>query len=197
MVSSIGKDELEVAIAALPVLYGIWKIAVRPVFRKVREVLHIVYEIQDRMKQLDSIIADLKPNGGSSLRDAIDRMERTTMATNQSQRAILDLLNAGFFLTDSAGQFVYVNRYWQHITGMPVDECLGSGWANAIAPEDRDKVFNEWKACAVEGRSFSSQFRIKHAGTGVIHWVVGHSVALRDGKGLLYGHIGTLIEEEP
>lgn len=75
-------------------------------------------------------------------------------------RWLCDEAPVGIFQTDAAGRCVYSNRHLQEMTGLTFDETLGDGWLQAIHPEDRERVFLEWKRKARRGQVISLEFRI-------------------------------------
>lgn len=188
------KDEIEIGIAALPVIWGLWKFVIKPSWKNLRESLTALRSIHTLHVAVDKLHSDLRPNGGSSLRDAVDRVEKMVTSTNTAQKAIMDLLSAGFFLTDATGDCIHVNRYWQQLTGIPLEEALGSGWMACLHPDDRDRVTSGWLTAAADGRVFTDNFRIINKGTNRVYRVNCHSIPLRDGSGHVYGHIGTIVD---
>lgn len=190
------KDELEILIAALPVSWAIWRYGIKPAFKNINESLVALQSIDTLHKRVQALQADLKPNGGSSLRDVVDRVENLVIAANTTQQAILDILDSGFFQTDSHGNYAYVNRYWLQLTGIPQEEAVGTGWLVCVHPDDRDKIQKDWSIAAEEGRAFSTAFRIINKNTNKESTVTCYSVPLRDNSGRVYGHIGSIVENQ-
>jgi len=109
-------------------------------------------------KQLDFVASELLPNGGSSVRDALNRIEHSVALTNERQRArMLDSVDM-VFETDSEGNCIWVNRTYARITNRLPAELLGHGWVNAIAAEDRNHVTEGWYTSTRENREFDMEF---------------------------------------
>src|SRR5438552_3769485 len=98
-------------------------------------------------------------------------------------------LPIGVFYSDAFGHCLYVNRRWQEITGLRVEECLGEGWKNAIEPQERQRVLAEWTART--GAKFVTEFPIAGIHTEP-RWVRFRMEPMCDRRGTLVGHAGTL-----
>lgn len=113
-------------------------------------------------------------------------------ASKERIRQLYRSLDVPVFETDKKGWRLYVNPAWTHLTGLPIDEARGEGWAEAVHPEDRDRVFEAWKL-AVEGeKAFTLVYRLRNVQTGVITDVRGSASPIHDGRGATVGWIGTL-----
>src|SRR4029453_10700005 len=70
---------------------------------------------------------------------------------------------------------------------------LGTGWLQAIHPEDRHRVVTLWKERVTAGRQFKAEYRFRRP-DGTITWVLGEGVAEKaDGPGLA-GYVGTVTD---
>ena len=105
------------------------------------------------------ILAELRPNGDSSMRDAVDRIEYRQAGFDAFLSAQLNVLDVAIFRTDAEGKVKYNNRKHQHLTGFSAGEVSGDGWVNVIHPIDRDMVFHKWKQAVESGIEFSEDIR--------------------------------------
>lgn len=62
----------------------------------------------------------------------------------------LDLAPIGIFLTDNNGLCTYVNKKYLELTGLSVEECVGTGWEKGLCDSERDRVVNEWYSYIVK-----------------------------------------------
>jgi PAS domain S-box-containing protein len=99
----------------------------------------------------------------------------------------------GIFQTDTAGQCLYVNQRWCTIAGQDAEQAMGDGWANALHPLDRERVFTEWQASAENNTPFQSEYRFKKS-DGTFAWVYGQATAVHDEQGELTGYVGTITD---
>ena len=99
----------------------------------------------------------------------------------------------GIFRTDPVGRCLSVNARWCEIAGCVPEEALGEGWAQALHPDDRDRVVEEWNRATHENRSHESRFRFQRP-DGAIAWVLGQALPERDIHGKITGFIGTVTD---
>ena len=97
------------------------------------------------------------------------------------------------FETNADGDCTFVNDCWLELSGIPYAEALGKGWAAAIHPDDRERVFVEWYAAAAEARRFVLDYRFVSR-AGAESWVSGSATALRSASGATTGYVGTLLD---
>ena len=65
----------------------------------------------------------------------------------------------GVFQADLHGACCYVNDRWSAIAGLPFEQALGDGWLQALHPEDRVRVFEEWQRSVAGDGPFNPEFR--------------------------------------
>ena len=150
-------------------------------------------EAAERWKLL---LAELRPNGGTSLRDAIARIE--TRQIKQAGRLDLIMLvlddQVSVYETDSAGECTWVSPAYCKVTGRTLDECLGLGWVVIIHQDDMPYVRAEWSSALADHRAFALRFRMVRA-DGQVFKVFSRARPLVNGKTIL-GWSGLLVVEE-
>jgi PAS domain S-box-containing protein len=99
----------------------------------------------------------------------------------------------GIFQTDARGDSVFVNERYCELTGRSPDQAAGTGWIEAIHPDDRDRVFTEWYDAAQNGREFKAEHRLQTP-DGRVLWVAGAAVPLKDAEGRVTQYLGTLTD---
>ncbi|HEY8846827.1 MAG TPA: PAS domain-containing protein, partial [Candidatus Limnocylindrales bacterium] len=107
--------------------------------------------------------------------------------------AILDAVPAVILETDAEGQLRFVNRRWQDYAGRSAESALGSGWAEAIHPGDRERLVAEWQAAVLASREFAIEFRFLRP-DGSTMWAAGHVSPIRAIDGSVTGYIGTVTD---
>jgi len=113
-------------------------------------------------KGVELLIAEMKPNGGSSLRDQINRIEGRQLYLDGRSKAMLNEDENGVFETTKDGNCTWVNRRMIRMTGRSFEELKGHGWMNTVHPDDRESVEEQWDSAKKENRSFMITYRLLH-----------------------------------
>lgn len=107
-------------------------------------------------------------------------------------RQLFRALDVPVFETDNNGWFRYVNPAWTRMTGLSIDESRGEGWAEALHPEDRNRVFETWESAIQQGKPFTAVYRFRHVQSEEVTEVRGSASPIHDGREAVVGWIGTL-----
>ena len=150
-------------------------------------VLFVICRSNSNIKK--RIDEHLSPNGGSSLRDAIDRIESKLSNLEGTQLAALDLNSegSGHFLSDKRGDLFWVSDKFAEVMDREREECLGAEWFKGISNADEVLVFNNWQLRVNTGESISIDFDTK-AGSRVQL----KAVPIIDQKEVLLGFVGNV-----
>ena len=96
----------------------------------------------------------------------------------------------GIFLTDATGLRTYHNSRWMQIAGLSLEASLGTGWVNAIHPDDRQSTIASWQQNVAEGQEWYHAHRILTPG-GDVRWVHAMASPIRDASRIT-GFAGTV-----
>ena len=92
-------------------------------------------------------------------------VERAVRQSEERFRCLVEATSQVVWTTDPAGDVVDEQPSWTAFTGQAPEEARGRGWADAVHPEDRERVLRGWHA-AVEGRDpYEAEYRLlRHDG---------------------------------
>jgi diguanylate cyclase (GGDEF)-like protein/PAS domain S-box-containing protein len=121
--------------------------------------------------------------GGKAARDALQNSEARF-------RAMSDASPLGIFVSDAVGGCVYTNAAYQKISGLSMEQTLGTRWSLAIHPDDRERVLADWRATAQSAAPFRTEFRFQRKDGSVV-WTRVNSAAMHDGM-RPHGHVQTV-----
>ena len=127
-----------------------------------------------------------------TLRYLIER-KTTRQALTLSEarfRAMSDASPLGIFVSDIHGECVYTNEAYHKISGLNLEQTLGTNWSMAIHPDDRQRVLVEWRAAALGEAKFQTEARFLQA-EGSIVWARLNAAAMLDGHHSR-GHVQTV-----
>jgi PAS domain S-box-containing protein len=108
-------------------------------------------------------------------------------------RALAASAPVGIFQTDAVGTTVFVNAAGRKLMGHEDRELGDAGWAAAIHPEDRERVYREWIETASVGRHFSAEYRLRSK-EGKVTWVRGYGSPVLDPEGNTTGYVGVVVD---
>ena len=118
-----------------------------------------------------------------ALRYVIERKATRVELRNSEARfrAMSDASPLGIFVSDTDGSCVYTNAAYHKISGLTLEQTLGTNWSTAIHPDDRQRVLAEWRLAARSQASFQTEFRFQQGDDRVV-WTRVNSAAMSDGK---------------
>ena len=99
------------------------------------------------------------------------------------------------WIADRTGKTTYINKRWYEMTGTSEIDGLGSGWVEAVHPDDRAPVHEKWESALRSGETFEIEYRLHDAVKGY-RWYLDRAVPLRDEHGVIHQWFGTCTDIE-
>jgi PAS domain S-box-containing protein len=127
--------------------------------------------------------------------DISDRKQAES-ALKESEQRYQTLAKAApvcIFQSDVNGKTIYLNERWYDITGITPEKGMGDGWAQALHPDDKERVYAEWTDAAKKQKMFQSEYRFIRP-DGKITWTLGQALPEIDSDGNVKGYVGTLTD---
>lgn len=140
------------------------------------------------MQGMENIQKELVTNGGSTLKDALNRIERRQLLHKQAHQNLAAEVGSLYFETDEAGDWKEVSPSVAMRLGCQPIDLLGSGWTSYVMQATREEVIQEWDRCIEERIDFNLEF-VMFSTTGERIVVVMTTKAVRDGA-LFAGYFG-------
>ena len=134
--------------------------------------------------KLDQSIAGLE----SAVTERTAELADTALQLN----ALVRLAPVGIVELDAAGGLLTANDQWLELSGLRLDQSLGSGWAAAIHPDDVERVIAEWAAHVADGTAYQTSVRFRTP-RGCINWVQVHTSPTHV-DGAVVGHVGAVTD---
>ncbi len=138
----------------------------------------------------------VEKNGGTSIADAIGRIEANTNELKGWFRGIHQINPNPIYQTDQAGYYVWVNPAYTKLVGAASHDLLFKSWLSVVYSQDKARVLEAWEA-AVEAKStFDCKFKM-------INLLDDHVFEVRSiaypvfSKDTLIGYIGTITLMNP
>lgn len=92
------------------------------------------------------------------------------------------------------GSFDYCNQRWHDYTGLSPEECKGSGWKNALHPEDIEHTILKFGAALNSGNTFEAENRYLNKTDGTYRWFLNRAMPLRNENGDIIFWVGTATD---
>jgi PAS domain-containing protein len=134
-------DQIEIwssRIAGITAIAG----AIYGMYVSVRKTVSKIFNISNRIQYISE---QLESNGGTSLRDTINRIEARQVQTEQRERAFLQTHPNMMFELDLSLGLVWANRTFLDTLDVDSDTVAGYGWHNIISEKDRDRVLDQFE----------------------------------------------------
>lgn len=103
---------------------------------------------------IETIKSEVTPNGGGSMKDAINclkdtcqRIEVTQKVLDQRSKAALHYTGRPLFETDKTGRVTWSNESFQELTKDNGDFTEGLDWICIINEEEREEFLKEFNSC--------------------------------------------------
>ncbi len=121
------------------------------------------------------------------------RAEAALRESEHRYHTLAAISPVGIFRINRGGEFLYLNDRLSQITGLSEKQAREGHWFEAIHPNDRDRVIQEWNDAAKEQLPFQSEFRFLHD-NGIERWVWGQAVCQTDKDGNGSDYVGTIAD---
>ena len=139
----------------------------RKVTQKLKPYADVINDLSELNKKVDAISAQFQKNGGSSMRDSINKIilevnENTnlTKSIRSRQMWLLDTKSEPLFEADKFGGITWANASLCNLTGRPISDLLGARWRNSISEDKREQTINLWEKSVNEKRNFEHSIEI-------------------------------------
>jgi len=103
--------------------------------------------------------------------------------------------NSGVFIGmgDKTGGVTYFNKAWSTLTGKPLEELLGFGWAELIHPDDKEEYLRLYRDSIEKMVAYTAEYRILSS-TGKYKWLLAFATPRFKTDGSFDGFIGSNID---
>lgn len=146
-----------------------------------------INEVLSALRASEQRVAELLAAAEREQRQA----EQERNQSEQRFRMLAMHVPVGIFQTDAQGRCLFVNTYWQTVTGISQEAAVGGDWTQALLPSEQERIVATWQQMALTGQQFVAEYQIQRP-DGSRVWVAGSSVVLRDQFGNITGHLGTM-----
>jgi PAS domain S-box-containing protein len=110
-------------------------------------------------------------------------------------RSIVDAIPAMAWTAGPDGQCDFLNQRWLDYADLTAAEALGSGWAAALHPADRERIVEYWQGCLTSGTPVETEARLRRY-DGAYRWFLFLANPVRDAVGNITKWYGSNLDIE-
>lgn len=197
-------------LSILSAFWTLWKKVIKPALTIRKITLEARKQnserMQDALSKLDKVLKEVLPNGGSSLRDSINRVEKNIklIESNVSiindkvdnledtHRIALNMQQIAFWISGKQGEITYASPSMCKLVKRVESEMLGNGWISCISHEDTMRISKAWELSVEENRTFDEIYTFTSGDSSIrVHGIAFHK---KNSKGEYIGSYGTLTK---
>ena len=121
--------------------------------------------------------------------------EEALRSSERNLTAIINTIPTAAWTTRPDGYCDFLNQVWLDHTGMTAEQAQGWGWAEAIHPDDRKTLVEEWQSCLASGTPVDTEARIRRFDSSY-RWFLIRGNPLNDERGNILKWYGTCVDIE-
>ncbi|NTU81663.1 MAG: PAS domain-containing protein [Chloroflexales bacterium] len=127
--------------------------------------------------------------------DITERKRAEQLAQDQERRlrTVTNTIPALIWSGRPDGFIDYLNDGWLAFTGLTEDQALGTGWMQALHPEDRAATEVRWAEATRTGTFFEVEQRLRGA-DGTYHWFLTRAQPVREPTGTVSAWHGVNVD---
>lgn len=173
--------------------YALFSKVLRPGYALYKKHVENLGSIPQLTEDVRWMKDQIKPNGGTSLRDMVDRIAIGQTVQSQVLNNVLASSSTGHFKTSRDGLVIEVSRTLCRLMERSEQELMGNTWLSWIANDDRERIEHEWGNVVKLGREMDQTFKIWADG-GETRRVRMKAMQLLGPDRQLIGYLGVVTE---
>jgi PAS domain S-box-containing protein len=119
--------------------------------------------------------------------------EDAVAANERKLQLIIDTIPALAWAAHPDGSAEFFNQHYQEYVGRSAEQLQGSGWAEAVHPDDRAGLFAAWQSMKVAGRGGVIEARVRRH-DGQYRWLLLRTNPLCDETGAIAKWFGVNVD---
>ncbi|MDB5751481.1 MAG: multi-sensor signal transduction histidine kinase [Ramlibacter sp.] len=123
----------------------------------------------------------------------LQRQAGIRAASERRFRALAQAMPQIVFIANPRGLVQFVSQRWAEVTGVPVEQAIGTGWQERLHPEDRAGALEHIIRVLESGMELQLEMRLRHS-DGSDRWQLLRAVPIRDEAGAITAWYGTATD---
>lgn len=121
------------------------------------------------------------------------RAEQALRLSEQRYKSLVLAMSEMVWASNAAGNDLQVEPSLEMFTGLPKPEVLGSGWLQAVHPDDRDRARSAWLEAVATMSEYECGFRLRRC-DGEWRDILSRGIPLLDSDGSLREWVGVGVD---
>ncbi len=160
-------------------------------YQALKAVVEQLPRFMETSNQIAHVTHELSPNNGSSVKDAITRIEELVKISAVKHHATWKYTDACVFYTDENGLFTEVSHNLISFVRRDDSQLLGLGWLNLFPLDTRTTIDADWEHAVKLRRNFEIESIVNIEGRPILVRI--HAEPMLHGSTLL-GYAGRIVE---
>ena len=156
-----------VATSFLGLFFAVYRKIMKPIIKYFNRLSSHMEDHSQLMKNVEAIKKEITPNGGSSIKDTIDRIERRQLVIDERSKAVFYGKEKPIFEVDNEGNIQWANKQFHKSMGHK--NLSGLIWVSFIDEPQRKEFLQEFKSCAETGREINYEIVTHEKNTAVMY----------------------------
>ena len=144
--------------------------------------------------KLNEAVEQLRPNGGSSIKDSICRIDNLIQRNTAALVAMQLYDPRCLFECDINGRCTMANKNLCELFGLDTHDMLGSGWLLSLLETDRARVWDIWIGAVKAGIPYEATYTVVNRRTHQHVLCIAYASPLLNSKKELLGYSGVITE---
>jgi PAS domain-containing protein len=169
----------------------------------IKKIINHFKEVLSLHGKIDEIYKEVKPNGGSSIKDIVNRLEKTVLSVDKKVSILQETEDAfredgplGVFECSVDGENKYVNRTFAKWLGVSKSDLMGFGWRNYLESfSTREDYDQEWQEAFKQGREVKLPVVFRGLNDTKVFCFV-QSYPIFDSEGVIEKYLGIIHKEK-
>ena len=119
--------------------------------------------------------------------------DRALRESESRFRNLADQSPSMVWVTDADGACTYLSRSWYEFTGQQEGAAIGSGWLDAVHPDDRAESDEAFRSANSAQRQFTVEYRLRRADDSY-RWAIDAASPLFAPDGTYLGYVGSVVD---
>ena len=121
------------------------------------------------------------------------KAEDAIFESEKRYHTLTEVSPVGIFRTDASGSTTFVNSRWCEIAGFTFQQAIGNGWLDAVHPDDKKSLIENWNKATLNHVISTSEYRFVRP-DGRIIWVMGQAITEMNSENEVVGYVGTITD---